>query len=288
MEDEDSSDVDDIITALKQQCPIAHIDVVNEEMVEDMKDANAILLDSNTDLSYLQYEEGHVFSEEEDGVGDHDYTNTGDIDDPDYIPVEEEEDSNGEGGYVENVVNRKKHGVNGQENNVDENYINGKRNELGQLKRKRSKQAELDNANFTVHSDLGRVVQAIVRELELRPPPVLGGTGSPPSSQRVEIGGPMSPNNYGYSGTPPGVAGFPSYRPPPLVVGQSQPAGNPNKHVIKNVFCLWSSVRSSWSPFIAFISLKRITALLMLDLLSPFSIKTIALAHSTAERGILG
>uniref|UniRef100_A0A1B6G0U1 VPS37 C-terminal domain-containing protein n=1 Tax=Cuerna arida TaxID=1464854 RepID=A0A1B6G0U1_9HEMI len=85
--------------------------------------------------------------------------------------------------------------------------------------------------NFTVHSDLGRVVQAIVRELELRPPPVLGGTGSPPCSQRVEIGGPMSPNNYGYSGTPPGVAGFPPYRPPPLTLGQSQPSGNPNKHV---------------------------------------------------------
>lgn len=39
---------------------------------------------------------------------------------------------------------------------------------------------------FTVHSDLGRVVQAIVRELELRPPPLNGGTVSPPSSQRGE------------------------------------------------------------------------------------------------------
>lgn len=37
-----------------------------------------------------------------------------------------------------------------------------------------------------MHSDLGRVVQAIVRELELRPPPLNGGTVSPPSSQRGE------------------------------------------------------------------------------------------------------
>uniref|UniRef100_A0A1B6LMU0 VPS37 C-terminal domain-containing protein n=1 Tax=Graphocephala atropunctata TaxID=36148 RepID=A0A1B6LMU0_9HEMI len=86
--------------------------------------------------------------------------------------------------------------------------------------------------NFTVHSDLGRVVQAIVRELELRPPPLLGGrdTVSPPCSQRVDIGGPMSPNNYGFSGTPPGVAGFPHYRPSSNL-GQGQPTGNANKHV---------------------------------------------------------
>ncbi|XP_054264315.1 vacuolar protein sorting-associated protein 37A-like [Macrosteles quadrilineatus] len=77
--------------------------------------------------------------------------------------------------------------------------------------------------NFTVHSDLGRVVQAIVRELELRPPPLLGGTVSPPCTQRVDISGPMSPNNYGYSGTPPGVPGFSNYRPSMLQ--------NPAKHM---------------------------------------------------------
>jgi len=70
--------------------------------------------------------------------------------------------------------------------------------------------------NFTVHSDLGRVVQAIVRELELRPPPLLGGTISPPCTQRVDVSGPMSPNNYGYPGTPPGIPGFSNYRPTPL------------------------------------------------------------------------
>lgn len=30
---------------------------------------------------------------------------------------------------------------------------------------------------FTVHSDLGRVVQAIIREFERRPPPVVGDAG---------------------------------------------------------------------------------------------------------------
>lgn len=34
--------------------------------------------------------------------------------------------------------------------------------------------------NFTVHSDLGRVVQAIIREFELRPPQLLNGDISPP------------------------------------------------------------------------------------------------------------
>lgn len=35
--------------------------------------------------------------------------------------------------------------------------------------------------NFTVHSDLGRVVQAIIREFELRPPQLLNGDITPPS-----------------------------------------------------------------------------------------------------------
>lgn len=30
---------------------------------------------------------------------------------------------------------------------------------------------------FTVHSDLGRVVQAIIREFERRPPPLVGDAG---------------------------------------------------------------------------------------------------------------
>uniref|UniRef100_A0A1B6C8J3 VPS37 C-terminal domain-containing protein n=2 Tax=Clastoptera arizonana TaxID=38151 RepID=A0A1B6C8J3_9HEMI len=60
--------------------------------------------------------------------------------------------------------------------------------------------------NFTEHSDLGRVVRAIVREFELRPPQIINGT-SPPSINRVDT------NNYTYSSTPPGTApAFMNYR----------------------------------------------------------------------------
>lgn len=51
----------------------------------------------------------------------------------------------------------------------------------------------------------------------------------------VDVIGPMSPNNYGYAGTPPGISGFPNYRPPVSTVHvQPQPAGNPNKHMVSS------------------------------------------------------
>ncbi|XP_075211374.1 vacuolar protein sorting 37A [Lycorma delicatula] len=62
--------------------------------------------------------------------------------------------------------------------------------------------------NFTVYSDLGRVVQAIVREFELRPPPLLSDNSSPPSCGQQDVGSsgaPLSPSSYAsYSSTPPG------------------------------------------------------------------------------------
>ncbi|XP_039279648.1 vacuolar protein sorting-associated protein 37A [Nilaparvata lugens] len=67
--------------------------------------------------------------------------------------------------------------------------------------------------NFTRYSDLGRVVQAIIREFELRPPPFLSDEQSPSASVQQNAcsrdggqsvgGAPLSPNNFSYSTTPP-------------------------------------------------------------------------------------
>lgn len=58
--------------------------------------------------------------------------------------------------------------------------------------------------NFTVHSDLGRVVQAIVREFELRPPPLVSDETSSPRSQK-DMTNSVSPVNFGFatSSSPP-------------------------------------------------------------------------------------
>ncbi|RZF35930.1 hypothetical protein LSTR_LSTR008500 [Laodelphax striatellus] len=67
--------------------------------------------------------------------------------------------------------------------------------------------------NFTRYSDLGRVVHAIIREFELRPPQFLSEEQSTSSTAHQNsisrdggqsVGGPpLSPNNFSYSTTPP-------------------------------------------------------------------------------------
>ncbi|XP_014282939.1 vacuolar protein sorting-associated protein 37A [Halyomorpha halys] len=53
--------------------------------------------------------------------------------------------------------------------------------------------------NFTVHSDLGRVVQAIIREFQLRPPQLLNGDISPPQFDASKLPTPSTHSNYIYS-----------------------------------------------------------------------------------------
>lgn len=53
--------------------------------------------------------------------------------------------------------------------------------------------------NFTVHSDLGRVVQAIIREFQLRPPQLLNGDISPPQFEASKLPSSSTHSNYLYN-----------------------------------------------------------------------------------------
>lgn len=85
--------------------------------------------------------------------------------------------------------------------------------------------------NFTVHSDLGRVVQAIVREFELRPPPLISDETSPPRSQKVDMTNSISPVSFGFvsSSSPPtstrgfGLATSNHVQSQPIISTSAQP-----------------------------------------------------------------